>query len=369
MDILKEAHHEWARRPDDQRYLTLEDLRDAVNERREQSFTAAVPLQDVRLRATDDESLSLDFYDSTLGSERSLRPTNWSFGQVCAAAGAPAGYMRKLPGPLAAINLQWGLERWDGAYDGGMGLLMGMSAKSDWLRCITSPSYGRIWDSQVVSAVERINEDGRWKIPAASYATMDPKRATTLYASDRDIFIFLVDDSRPIEVEGRTLFRGFFTWNSEVGSATFGITTFLYDRVCDNRIIWGATDVRKIKIIHRGGAPERFAYEGRRYMERFSSESARGVEETIRRASNHAIPGADSRIDGRKNVLEWLSQKGFTKAAAEAAVGEVIKETGSAPLNLLEIIGGITAHARTIAHADQRVDLETKAGRLLAVAR
>jgi hypothetical protein len=57
---------------------------------------------------------------------------------------------------------------------------------------------GRIWDSQVVAAVERVNEDGRWQIPAASYQARNPKRATTLYASDRDVFIFLVDPNNPV---------------------------------------------------------------------------------------------------------------------------------------------------------------------------
>jgi len=46
---------------------------------------------------------------------------------------------------------------------------------------------------------------------------------TTLYASDRDVFLFLVDDAYPIGA-GRLpngdpdpFFRGFYAWNSEVG--------------------------------------------------------------------------------------------------------------------------------------------------------
>ena len=86
------------------------------------------------------------------------------------------------------------------------------------LRSLTSPNYGRIWDIQVVEAVERVNHDGMWKVPAASYSASNPKRATTLYASDRDVFIFLVDPDHPIEVGDDILFRGFYTWNSEVGA-------------------------------------------------------------------------------------------------------------------------------------------------------
>src|SRR5215204_6120785 len=51
---------------------------------------------------------------------------------------------------------------------------------------------------------------------------------TTLYASDRDVFAFLVDDLNPIEA-GRLpdgspdlYFRGFYAWNSEVAAAGSG---------------------------------------------------------------------------------------------------------------------------------------------------
>ena len=130
------------------------------------------------------------------------------------------------------------------------------------LRSLTSPNYGRIWDIQVVEAVERVNHDGMWKVPAASYSASNPKRATTLYASDRDVFIFLVDPDHAIEIGDDVLFRGFYTWNSEVGSQVFGLSTFLYRYVCDNRMIWGASNVQEVRIRHTRGAPERFGYEG-----------------------------------------------------------------------------------------------------------
>lgn len=139
------------------------------------------------------------------GLRRLLTPTNWSFTQLAGYAGAPAGYLRKLPAELAAINLQWGLET-EGKQDA---LVLAQSNGENHLRALTSTSYGRIWDIDVVKGVEKVNADGRWEIPAATYTTKNPKRATTLYASDRDVFIFLVDPKNPIEVAGEQLFRGF----------------------------------------------------------------------------------------------------------------------------------------------------------------
>ncbi len=90
---------------------------------------------------------------------------------------------------------------------------------------------------------------------------------TTLYASDRDVFIFLVDDLNPIEAgklpngDPDLFFRGFYAWNSEVGSTTLGVATFYLRAVCMNRNIWGAENFQEIRIRHSKYAPNRFAHE------------------------------------------------------------------------------------------------------------
>jgi hypothetical protein len=227
---------------------------------------------------------------------------------------------------------------------------------------MTSTSYGRIWDNQVVEAVEQVNANGRWQVPAASYATSNPRRATTLYASDRDVFIFLVDPQNPIEVDGETMFRGFYTWNSEVGAAVFGLCTFLYRYVCDNRIIWGATDVRELRIRHTGGAPDRFAYEGSRYLNRYAEESTAKLIEGIKAAKATAIP-----LKQDQTVERWLQDRGFTKAQATGSYATAVAEEGRSH-SIWDIVNGITAFARSVPHTDQRVALETEAGKIMNMA-
>lgn len=355
--VLMEASTQWRTRPDDERYLTFADLKAAVNQRKMESWTSTSPAQKLRVQIGENGDLGVAVYDRTRGYDRFLEPTNWGFQNLCTYAKAPANFLRTLPAELAAVNLQWKLEH-DAVRDDA--LVLAQSNGSNHLRAMTSTSYGRIWDREVVDAVEKVNTDGRWKIPAASYQARNPKRATTLYASDRDVFIFLVDDSHPIEVNGETLFRGFYTWNSEVGSATFGLTTFLYRYVCDNRMIWGATDIKELRIRHTGGAPERFAYEGARYLRRYSEETAKGIEAQIGRAMDYEIPKAAEKT----GVEDWLKARGFTSAISKAAVASANAEEGEAR-NLWQIIQGITAHARSIPHTDARVDLEAKAGKLM----
>lgn len=356
---LMTASREWAMRPDDQRYLTLADLRAAVLARKAESWTATPLTGDLRI-VPQDEDLALQVYDPTHGENRLLKPTNWSFSQLAGYAQAPASYLRRLPAKLAAINLQWGLQhspQRDGA------LVLAQSNGENRLRAMTSTSYGRIWDHQVVEAVERVNANERWQVPAASYATTNPRRATTLYASDRDVFLFLVDPQNPIEVNGEQLFRGFYTWNSEVGSAVFGLTTFLYRYVCDNRIIWGATEIKELRIRHTGGAPERFAYEGSKYLARYAEEGSAQLADGIRRAQGTDIPLNTGHGD---TVESWLQKRGFTRAQAKASVESATAEQGQAR-SFWDIVNGITAYARSVSHTDERVDLETKAGKLMAM--
>jgi hypothetical protein len=107
-------------------------------------------------------------------------------------------------------------------------------------RAFTGPDYGRIYDADLVATVQRFAGTGsHWKVPGQidwSNMSYNPwvdvtKETTTLYASDRDVFLFLVDDTRPIEVgklangDPDLIFRGFYAWNSEVGARSMGIVS------------------------------------------------------------------------------------------------------------------------------------------------
>lgn len=357
---ISTASLEWARRPEDERFVTLDELHASVMKRKHESWTATPATNSIRALPYEG-GIGVQIYDGTKGEDRILAPTNFAFGQLAQYAQAPASYLRRLPPELAAINLQWGLEK-DALREDA--LVLGQSNGGNYLRAMTSTSYGRIWDHQVVEAVQKANEDGRWQVPAASYTTTNPKRATTLYASDRDVFIFLVDPKNPIEVGKEALFRGFYTWNSEVGSAVFGLCTFLYRYICDNRIIWGTTDVKELRIRHTGGAPERFAYEGSRYLKRYSEESTTKLIEGIKSAQSMRVPLNEGNGD---TVESWLADRGFTKAQAKASVETARAEEGQAR-TIWDVINGVTAYARSIPNSDERIQLEAKAGKLMEFA-
>ncbi|MDR7225313.1 hypothetical protein J2X13_005761 [Aminobacter aminovorans] len=98
---------EWFSRPDDERFLSLNDLAHTVRARSESSRTRTVESERIQVEASrsDPERLRLVLP----GAELPITPTHWSFGQLASLVGAPAAYLRQLPASLAGINLQYGL--------------------------------------------------------------------------------------------------------------------------------------------------------------------------------------------------------------------------------------------------------------------
>lgn len=347
------VNYQWATRPNDQRFKDLVSLQVAVAARTDRSI--AVNANPNQLLAIGTEEGEL-FVDSQHGP---LVFSNWSFNQLATAAGAPGSYLRTIPAPLAADCLNWGLRR-DESREENM-LLIDKEEKR--LRALTSTTYGRIWDLDVVNGVIRINEEagGAWKVPAASYATKNPERATTLYASDRDVFMFLCDEKHMIEFNGEQMHRGFYVWNSETGSQTFGIATFLYRYVCDNRIIWGQENKQELRIRHSSGAPERFLREGAPALKAYAESSTEQVIQTIKKAKALEVGKTD------EDVLKWIKAQGFTASFSKRVYDQALAEEGRCA-SVWEVAQGVSALARAVPFTDTRVDLERRAGRMIEVA-
>ncbi len=362
---------EWFSRPDDERYLSLSELYAAVRGRAERAQARTVESRAVRVEANRDDSERLALI--VPGRDAPVAPTHWSFGQLCSLVGTPSGYLRELPAPLAAINLQHGLlshraelvktlEAEDGRVE---------------LRAVTGPDYGRIWDHELVAAVMKIAGDGtgdtRWKVPGVlDWATMThnpfvdvTKDTTTLYASDRDVFLFLVDDTHPIEA-GRLpngdpdlYFRGFYCWNSEVGSKTLGIASFYLRAVCMNRNLWGVEGFEEITIRHSKFAAQRFAPEAAPALTSFARSSPAPFISGVQAARERIVARNDEDREA------FLRKRGFSKAETAKVIASVLDEEGRPPESVFDFVQGITALARTKPHQDTRLELEGKAKILL----
>ncbi|WBQ18745.1 DUF932 domain-containing protein [Sphingobium yanoikuyae] len=365
---------EWYSRPDDEKFLSLDDLYENVRRRADRARTRIVESRDVRVEASMDNAERLSLI--VPGEAEPIAPTNWSFGQLSSLVGAPASYLRGLPAALAGINLQHGLLSHRGEQ---VKLLKTNEGRSE-LRAVTGPDYGRIWDHELVAAVMKIAGNGvsdtRWKVPGVlDWRSMryNPyvdvtRETTTLYASDRDVFLFLVDDTHPIEAgklpngEPDLFFRGFYCWNSEVGSKSLGIATFYLRAVCMNRNLWGVENFEEISIRHSKFAANRFAHEAAPALETFADSSAMSFIEGIKTARGRIVARSDEDRDS------FLRKNGFSKTDTAKIIQSVIAEEGHPPTSLFDFVQGITAHARTKSNQDTRLEIEGKARKLFAKA-
>jgi hypothetical protein len=362
---------EWFSRPADERYLSLSELFGAVHGRAERSRTRTVETAAIKVEANRDDAERLALI--LPGDEVPLAPTHWSFGQLATMVGAPSTYLRQLPAPLAAINLQYGLT----SNRGELVKTLEVEEGRVELRAVTGPDYGRIHDHELVAAVQRIagngTSDTRWKVPGVldwSTGIYNPRvditrDTTTLYASDRDIFLFLVDDLNPIEA-GRLpdgspdlYFRGFYCWNSEVGAKTLGIASFYLRAVCQNRNLWGVEDFEEITIRHSKFAASRFAHEAAPALTRFANSSPMPFINGIRTARDRIV----ARTDDERT--DFLRKRGFSKSETAKVIEMVLAEEGRKPESIFDFVQGITAVARDKPHQDARLDLETRAKKLL----
>ena len=362
---------EWFSRPDDQRFLSLTDLHRAVSARTEHARVRIVESSQIRVDAARDNPERLSLF--VPGNKSPIAPTHWSYGQLCNLVGAPTSYMRQLPAPLAAINLQHGLlnNREE------MVKTLEMDDGSVQLRAVTGPQYGRIWDKDLIEAIMNIAGNGtgetRWKIPGVldwSSMTHNPfvdvtRDTTTLYASDRDVFVFLCDDTNPIEA-GRLpngdpdlYFRGFYAWNSEVGSKTLGIASFYLRAVCCNRNLWGCENFQEITIRHSKFAAQRFVHEAAPALAGFANASPAPFIAGIRAARERVVARND------EDRTDFLRKRGFSKVETSQIIQTVFQEEDRPAETIFDFVQGITAFARGKTHQDARLELEGKARKLL----
>ena len=351
MTNLYDAHHQWAVRPTDERFPSLEALHDFVQKRRQGSVVERRSIAHVDVKLTPDGNLGVN------GELPLACFTNWSFGQLATTIGAPARYLRTLPPEMARDCMKYGLEK----MTGDCKLLIRHStgdSESPHAAAFTSASYGRIWDLDVLSnLMEGVSGTG-WHVPSAS--EQNDSGNSGLYASDRDMFVFMVNDEKPVEVGNARLGRGFFCWNSETGSATFGLTTFLFNYVCGNHIVWGAENVEELRIVHRTHAIDRLYKHALPILNRFvenRSESSR-IESMVSSAMKRQV------APDLPALLKWSDTQPFTKREITQA-WELGSSEGDDPRTAWGMVQGLTAYARSMTHTDARVNLERRAGALL----
>lgn len=374
-----EVSMQWMSRPADQRFLSLDDLHAFKQRFWEGSFQSRIKTDAFELIAPEIKEQA-DLNRLTVGVKvdngstteaREIAPTHWAFGQMAGLAKSPASFLRELPSPLVSDVLTWRLRH---AREIEEIKLYGGSTE---LYAATGPDYGRIPDLKVVEAVRAVAGTGRgekrWKIPGVldwstniynPNAPVTPS-STTLYASDRDVFMFLVDDRNPIEVgklsngDPDLMFRGFYVQNSEVGSRSLKLACFYLRAVCMNRNLWRVEGFEEVKINHTRLAPDRWLRQAVPALNAYADGSADKLIAGVKAAKAAKV------ADDHEAAVQFLSARKFSLSRAKAILEQGEKEEGRPPRTIWDMAQAITANARTIINTDDRLQQELAAGAIL----
>lgn len=377
---LSAAHRQWATRPADERFWNLQDLHNFSQTVRDRSSTTDTGLDTLKVIDTQNDDLLL-----TRGAGK-LEFTHWSFGQFCRRLSIPAGYLETLPAPLAANCINQGIKVV--SKEKGVSLLHYKNGSSR-LRALTGTGYSRIWNSDITPRLLRLAEDG-WRAPPSRTggAKGEESRPATkadcmgasfiqpgdmispggLYASDRDMFAFLIDTKKVInDGSPEGLYRGFYASNSEVGDKSFRLTFFNFRGCCGNHIIHGGHLIREISIRHVGDANDRAFRAIRAQLIEYADSSATEEEQLIVKAKNFII-GAD-----KDEVLDKLfglkvASRQVLSAAWDRAIETATVDQDGSPDSAWGFTQALTRFSQTIPYADMRNELDRAGAKVLSLA-
>ena len=351
------AHREWASRPPDERYASVQALHDAARARRDRTEERTIDATEFRTEAVGSDALVLH---ETSGRTATL--THWSFEQLAGIAGAPPKYLRSLPATIASDAINYGLQR----QDRDQHKLFADHVEPWTVHAITSPRYARVHHDELAARVlDLMALHPRWQLPLGYKdgvygAEMIPSGA---YLGDRDMFLFLVDGNRdlddPTDSKHAGLFRGFILRNSDVGAAALTLDLFLFRQVCGNQIIWGFQHVAGFRRRHIGASIQEAWTSSLEDIRAALDADPSGDRAVLLRASSEELgPTRDGVIEAVVQRLD-LSRKQAAEAYALAEVYE------SNPRSVWGFVQGLTRLSQRTPWQDARFVLDRAAGRLL----
>lgn len=350
MQNLTQAHRELFQRSPDETFSSLTALHEHCLGQRTASQEHWVPPLRLSTRPVTTQRLLLakgnvDATDVNRWDPEVLEMNDWSFSQLCRLAGVGKDTVNRLTSDTACRVFGEMLPR--------EGKPFQLFAEGDRLRSIHGASYTRLYNADVLSMVREFAVD--FQPPQVGV-----NGATGLYAGEQDMFCFLIDPTGWTEIEGQAFAPGFFVWNSEVGRRTVGISTFWFQAVCQNHIVWDATEVVEFTRKHTARVGEALTDIRRILAELVDKRDARrdGFVQVVRKAMVTTLG------DDAEEVEKVLGKQGITRELAKRAL-KVAEEHGR--FTVFAVVDALTRMTQEMKHAGDRNEADQKAARLLAL--
>lgn len=340
MATLMRASRELFRRSPDDR---LPDFPALVQHCRRQMDEAAeiwLPPGQLKTSVLDSDRLML------AGGDGAYSMNDWSFSQLCRLAGVTKETVNRLTATTASKVFAETLPRGNKPLQ--------LFAQGESLRSIHPASYTRLYNAQVLDVVGQYATD--FQPPPEGF-----NGATGLYAGEQDMFCFLIDPGGWTEIDGEAYAPGFFVWNSEVGCRSIGIETFWFQAICQNHIVWDATEVVEFTRKHTTNVHESLAAIGRIIEELAAKRDLRRdrFAAVLRQAMETRL---GEEVD---EVVSLLGEKGIPRKLAKTAT-ELARQEGR--FTLFSVVDALTRLSRALVNAGDRTQLDQRIGRLLMLA-
>lgn len=382
---LYTAHNQWANRPADERYPSLQAAYDAAAELRSMAREKRDVLVSTLRAEADGKAVRL------VGKQNVPAALTYSaFGQLSRYVGAPASYLRTLPATLAAQNINYGLAGFNGS-DSKVNIYALMNGTAV-VRALTSDQYERIYHVDVLRRL--LDLPTGWRVPPArpavngqvsrpataadvldqgsfglSVKVGDPIADAGIYLGQGtpELFVFMVNMSARIN-DGTTegLSRGVFVSNHELGGKAFKVVRFMFRHVCGNHIVWDASGVEEIRVIHKGRQAESDAWAGMEAsLVKYSDEGASETELKIKEARSFQIAGT------KDDVLDTLFGKrvaGRRDLEGAYALAEIHSDEDGSPRSAWGMAQGMTRLSQENPYADERHTLDKAAAKIIELA-
>lgn len=340
MTTLTHANRELFRRTDDERFPDLATLAQHCRTQKQESLDRWHSPQSLRPVVREGELLL------AIGDDGEYRMNDWSFGQLCGLARVSRDTVNRVFPETAARVLT------DTMPSGQKPLQLLTSDHA--LRSIHGVSYTRLWNLDVVNLIRDCATDFQ-----------PPQKAmnggTGLYAGEEDMFCFLIDPTGWAEIDGQAFAPGFFVWNSEVGKRSVGISTFWFQAVCQNHIVWDAMDVVELTRKHTAGVGN-ILTDIRRSIDALVArrdERRDGFVKVIGKAMQEKLG------DDAEAVMKELAKNGIPRQLAKDALA-IAEQQGR--FTIYALVDALTRLAGRLVNAGDRLEIDAKAAKLLTLA-
>jgi hypothetical protein len=340
MPHLTHAHQELFRRSPDERFASMTELFQHCLEQRKRSCEHWKPPGQLLPEVLQHHA------GLNLGTDGAFLMNDWSFAQLCSLARVNKETVNRLSPETAVQVFRETLP------SGSKPLQVLADGQS--IRSVHAASYTRLWNLELLSLVREFATDFQ---PPQEAST----GGTGLYADEQDMFVFLIDPAGWTEIGGQAFAPGCFLWNSEVGRRSVGISTFWFQAVCQNHIVWDAVEVVEFSRKHTANVSDALL-EIRRTLEGLVTKRDQrkdGFVRVIENAMREKL-GADA-----EEALKLLGQNGIQRKLAQQAL-EIAKQQGR--LTIFSIVDALTRLAGQQANAGDRLQVDQQAASLLQLA-